>query len=86
MIKMRANGSNVLVWVVMKSAIHINFPDATVAGTIEREATLEEVIAQTGGESTGIYTVRHEGEAVGQLDMRTLLRALVPEKRSSVSS
>lgn len=57
---------------------------AAIAGTIDREATLEQVIAQTGGESTGVYTVLHEGEAVGQLDMRTLLRALVPEKRASI--
>lgn len=57
--------------------------NSTIAGTVEREATLEDVIAQTGGESTGIYTVLHDGEAVGQLDMRTLLRALVPGKRAS---
>lgn len=58
--------------------------EAVAAGTIDRESTLEQVIAQTSGESTGIYTVLHEGEAVGQLDMRTLLRALVPEKRASI--
>lgn len=58
--------------------------DSAIAGTVDRESTLEDVIAQTGGESTGIYTVLHDGEAVGQLDMRTLLRALVPSKRASV--
>ncbi len=58
--------------------------DVTVVGAIDREATLEQVIAQTGGESRGVYSVMHEGETVGQLDMRDLLRALVPEKRSSV--
>lgn len=58
--------------------------DAVVVGTVDRESTLEQVIAQTGGESTGVYTVLHEGEAVGQLDMRTLLRSLVPEKRASI--
>lgn len=61
-------------------------PDAKVAGSIEREATLEQVIAQTGGESTGVYTVMHEGKPVGQLNMRSLLRALVPEKRASIES
>ncbi|MFY0597137.1 MAG: betaine/proline/choline family ABC transporter ATP-binding protein [Cognatishimia sp.] len=52
------------------------------AGEIQREDTLEQVIAQTGGESSGTYLVKHEGEPVGELKMSTLVRSLVPQKRS----
>ena len=52
------------------------------SGEIEREHTLEQVIAQTGGESKGTYLVTHEGQPVGELKMSTLVRALVPQKRS----
>ncbi len=55
----------------------------THAGEIPREATLEQVISQTGGSSSGTYLVTHEGQKVGQLDMSALVRALVPQKRSS---
>jgi len=51
-------------------------------GEVARESTLEQVIAQTGGESHGTYVVTHEGQAVGQLEMKDLVRALVPQKRS----
>jgi len=56
--------------------------DAAHAGEIQREDTLEQVIAQTGGESSGTYLVKHEGEPVGELKMSTLVRSLVPQKRS----
>lgn len=52
------------------------------SGEIQREDTLEQVIAQTGGESSGTYLVKHEGEPVGELQMSTLVRSLVPQKRS----
>ena len=54
----------------------------TYAGEIEREATLENVISQTGGESSGTYAVMHEGKQVGELKMSSLMRALVPQRRS----
>ncbi len=52
------------------------------AGEVDRESTLEQVIAQTGGESSGTYVVTHEGAPVGVLKMSDLMRALVPQKRS----
>lgn len=55
----------------------------TPAGKIEREFTLEQVIAHTGGAASGTYLVTHEGKPVGQLEMSALMRALVPQKRSA---
>ncbi|SHG26895.1 quaternary amine ABC transporter ATP-binding protein [Cognatishimia maritima] len=56
--------------------------DVSHVGEVQREATLEQVIAQTGGESIGAYLVKHEGDVVGELNMSTLVRSLVPQKRS----
>ncbi len=55
---------------------------AETKGEVSCEATLEDVIAQTGGEPKGTYLVIQEGRCVGQLDMSALMRALVPQKRS----
>lgn len=52
------------------------------AGEIDREDTLEDVIASTGGDTTGVYKVMSNGEVVGQLDLTTLVRALVRTKAS----
>jgi glycine betaine/proline transport system ATP-binding protein len=55
---------------------------AETKGEVSCEATLEDVIAQTGGEPKGTYLVIQEGRCVGQLDVSALMRALVPQKRS----
>ncbi len=52
------------------------------AGEVSGDDRLEQVIAQTGGQSSGIYRVTLDGKPVGQLDMGHLMRALVPQKRS----
>lgn len=51
-------------------------------GEVQHEDTLEQVIAQTGGASDGLYRVMRDGQPVGQLEMGALVRALVPQKRS----
>jgi glycine betaine/proline transport system ATP-binding protein len=49
-----------------------------VAGDVDQDATLESVIAVSGGDTTLRYRVTRNGAQVGVLHMRTLVRALVP--------
>lgn len=48
------------------------------AGEVEATDTLERLIALSEGDTTGTYRVMNEGEAVGVLDMKDLVKALVP--------
>ncbi len=50
----------------------------SVAGDIEANSTLESVIAESEGDTTLTYRVVSEGEQIGVLDMKDLVRALVP--------
>jgi glycine betaine/proline transport system ATP-binding protein len=52
------------------------------AGDIDHDATLESVIALSEGDTALSYRVMKDGAAVGVLDMRKLVRALVPSERS----
>ncbi len=47
-------------------------------GDVRADQTLEQVIALSGGEFARAYRVTEDGETVGQLDMKDLLKALVP--------
>jgi len=47
-------------------------------GQIDHDDTLESIIARSGGDVSHAYIVMREGEAVGTLDMKSLLKALVP--------
>jgi glycine betaine/proline transport system ATP-binding protein len=60
-------------------------PDAagTRAGDIDHDATLESVIALSEGDTALSYRVMKDGTPVGTLDMRKLVRALVPSEQSS---
>ncbi|WP_103174929.1 glycine betaine/L-proline ABC transporter ATP-binding protein [Paracoccus sp. SY] len=51
-----------------------------VAGDVDAEATLESVIALSGGDATQRYRVTRSGQSVGILEMPTLIRALVPRR------
>ena len=51
-------------------------------GDIDANDSLEHVIAMSEGEVNGIYRVMDKGKAVGQLDMKDLVRALVPRAAS----
>jgi glycine betaine/proline transport system ATP-binding protein len=50
------------------------------AGAINPDATLEDLIAQSGGDASAVYRVEKDGTPVGVLDMKDLLRALVPAR------
>lgn len=52
-------------------------------GEISQEDTLEDVIAMTGGDTSGTYKVVVDGAAVGQLDLKVLVRALVRTQAST---
>ncbi len=53
-------------------------PQPNVAGEVHPEDTLEHVIARSGGETGLRYAVVDEGRIVGVLEMKELVRALVP--------
>lgn len=55
---------------------------ADVAGEIDHEATLESVIAESGGDTSLNYRVMKDDAPVGVLHMRELVRALVPSEQS----
>jgi glycine betaine/proline transport system ATP-binding protein len=59
---------------------------ADYAGDVDADDNLESLIAVSGGETNKIYRVVKDGEAIGQLDMRDLVRALVPRVSSAQQS
>jgi len=54
-------------------------------GTVDAGSSLERLIAQSDGDTGLIYKVEHEGEVVGQLNMKQLVKALVPRARSDAA-
>lgn len=52
------------------------------AGQVDQESSLEDVIALTGGDTSGTYQVTQDGQVVGQLNLKVLVRALVRTKAS----
>jgi len=57
--------------------------DTAVAGDVSADDTLEHLIALSGGDTTRTYRVMSEGHPVGTLDMKDLVRALVPRVSGS---
>lgn len=55
-------------------------PAGEVSGDVDFDDTLESVIAVSGGDTTKRYRVTKDATQVGVLHMRTLVRALVPER------
>jgi glycine betaine/proline transport system ATP-binding protein len=55
------------------------------AGEIDHDDTLESVIARSEGDTALSYRVMKNGKPVGVLDMRKLVRALVPSVQSDDS-
>jgi len=47
-------------------------------GEVDYDDTLESMIARSGGDTSHAYIVTRDGEAVGTLEMTSLVRALVP--------
>ncbi|HRY25105.1 MAG TPA: betaine/proline/choline family ABC transporter ATP-binding protein [Geminicoccaceae bacterium] len=54
-------------------------PADGAAGEIDCDATLEQMIALTGGDTSQNYIVTRDGDPVGELDMKDLVKALAPE-------
>ncbi|MBV7395747.1 quaternary amine ABC transporter ATP-binding protein [Mameliella sediminis] len=58
-------------------------PDARFEADVDAEDNLEKLIALSGGDTTRLYRVMHRGQPVGELDMRDLVKALVPRVSSA---
>ena len=56
---------------------------ASPTGTVDADDTLESVIALSGGETNAVYRVLRDEQPVGVLEMRDLVRALVPMRPAS---
>ena len=54
------------------------------AGDVDANDNLESLIAASGGDTSLRYRVMENGKPVGELDMRELVKALVPRISSSV--
>lgn len=52
-------------------------------GDIDADSNLESLIAHSDGDTAHIYRVLDEGSVIGQLDMKDLVKALVPSARGS---
>lgn len=51
-------------------------------GVVDAGANLENLIAQSDGDTGHVYQVVEGGETIGQIDMKDLVKALVPKVRS----
>ena len=60
--------------------------EADIAGEVDADKSLEDLITLSDGDTNHIYRVTDNGETVGQIDMKDLVRALVPRASSSASS
>ena len=60
--------------------------EADIAGEVDADKSLEDLITLSDGDTNHIYRVTDNGETVGQIDMKDLVRALVPRASSSDSS
>ena len=65
---------------VMKPINGGAMPDVT--SDVDYNDTLEDVIASSGGDTSHVCRVVKDGEAVGVLDMKDLVKALVPRVAS----
>lgn len=57
--------------------------EQSFSGDVEAGSNLESLIAKSGGDTGHIYRVLEDGKVIGQLDMKDLLKALVPSVRAS---
>ena len=60
--------------------------DADITGEVDADKSLEDLITLSDGDTNHIYRVTDKGETVGQIDMKDLVRALVPRASSSASA
>ena len=60
--------------------------DAEITGEVDADKSLEDLITLSDGDTNHIYRVTENGETVGQIDMKDLVRALVPRASSSATA
>ena len=60
--------------------------DADITGEVDADKSLEDLITLSDGDTNQIYRVTDNGETVGQIDMKDLVRALVPRASSSAAA
>ena len=60
--------------------------EADITGEVDADKSLEDLITLSDGDTNHIYRVTENGETVGQIDMKDLVRALVPRASSSASA
>ena len=60
--------------------------DVEITGDVDADKSLEDLITLSDGDTNQIYRVTDNGETVGQIDMKDLVRALVPRASSSASA
>jgi glycine betaine/proline transport system ATP-binding protein len=58
---------------------------ADIEGEVDADKSLEDLIKLSDGDTNHIYRVTENGETIGQIDMKDLVRALVPRASSSAS-
>ena len=59
--------------------------EADIAGEVDADKSLEDLITLSDGDTNHIYRVTDNGETVGQIDMKDLVRALVPLCKSALA-
>lgn len=60
--------------------------EADITDEVDADKSLEDLITLSDGDTNHIYRVTENGETVGQIDMKDLVRALVPRASSSASA
>ncbi len=70
----------------VRSIMHPGEDGEHIAGEVDQNATLESVIELSGGDTQKNYRVCAEGVPVGFLDMKELVKALVPARASESRS
>lgn len=67
----------------VRSIMHPSIGAGPFAGDLSADDTLETVIAVSGGDTSQTYRVKQGDDVVGELDMKDLVKALVPRVASA---
>lgn len=69
--------------VIRVSSITRQLTSQKFDGEVNADSNLEQVIALSDGETNHVYRVKSGNEIIGQLDMKDLVKALVPRARTN---
>ncbi len=67
----------------VRSVMRTSETGRDIAGEVDHNDNLESLIALSGGDTTRSFRVMQDGEAVGEVDMRDLVKALIPRVADS---